>query len=87
MLFSLGRMAIFLLVGLTIVYISLYFYFRSGAKMRLEEEWVMAGRPGDRADWVGERLAPHATRIRNWLILGVYVLPLGALSAYVYVTN
>jgi hypothetical protein len=87
MIFSLGRMAIFLLVGLTVVYVSLFFYFRAGAKMRLEEEWVMQGRPGDRGDWVSERLAPHAERIRNWLILFVYVLPLGGLSVYVYLTN
>ncbi|MDG4649897.1 hypothetical protein P6F26_15735 [Roseibacterium sp. SDUM158017] len=87
MIFSLGRMAIVLLVGLTVVYVSLYFYFRSGAKMRLEEDWVMQGRPGDRADWVEERLAPHAERIRNRLLLFVYVVPLVALSVYVYVTN
>jgi hypothetical protein len=87
MIFSLGRTAIVLIVGLTVVYVSLYFYFRSGVKMRLEEDWVMQGRPGDRADWVDERLAPHALRIRNRLLLGVYVLPLAALSVYVYFTN
>jgi hypothetical protein len=87
MLFSLGRMAIILLVGLTVVYVSLYFYFRSGAKMRLEEDWVMQGRPGDRGEWVDERLAPHSERIRNRLVLAVYVLPLAALSIYVYITN
>jgi hypothetical protein len=47
----------------------------------------MEGRPGDRAEWVEERLAPHAARIRRWLVLLVYVLPLAALSIYVYVTN
>lgn len=87
MLFSLGRMAIFLLIGLTVVYFSLYFYFRSGAKMRLEEEWVMAGRPGDRAAWVDERIGPKAARIRGWLFAVVYVLPLVVLSVYVYLTN
>ncbi len=84
---NLGRMAVILLVGLTVVYLSLYFYWRSGVKMRLEEDWVMEGRPGDRAEWVEERLAPHAARIRRWLVLLVYVLPLSALSIYVYVTN
>jgi hypothetical protein len=84
---NLGRMAVILLVGLTVVYLSLYFYWRSGVKMRLEEDWVMEGRPGDRAEWVEERLAPHAARIRRWLVLLVYVLPLAALSIYVYVTN
>ena len=84
---NLGRMAVILLVGLTVIYLSLYFYWRSGIRMRLEEDWVMKGRPGDRDDWVHERLAPRAARIRNWLVLLVYVLPLVALSVYVYLTN
>jgi hypothetical protein len=84
---NLGRTAVILLVGLTVVYLSLYFYWRSGVKMRLEEDWVMEGRPGDRAEWVEERLEPKAARIRRWLVFLVYVMPLAALSIYVYVTN
>lgn len=87
MILSLGRMAFILLAGLTIVYICLFFYFRSGAKMKLEEDWVMAGRPGDRDDWVGDRLAPRVRIIRRWLVGLVYVLPLVGLSVYVYLTN
>jgi hypothetical protein len=84
---NLGRMAFFLLIGLTVVYVSLYFYWRSGIRMRLEEDWVMEGRPGDRNDWVDARLAPRAARIRRVLVVLVYVLPLAALSVFVYVTN
>ncbi len=84
---ALGRMSLMLLVGLTLVYVCLYFYWRSGVKMRLEEDWVMEGRPGDREDWVGERLAPQARRIRMWLVGFVYVLPLVGLSVFVYLTN
>jgi hypothetical protein len=84
---NLGRMAFFLLIGLTVVYVSLYFYWRSGLRMRLEEDWVMEGRPGDRNDWVDARLAPRAARIRRVLVVLVYVLPLAALSVFVYVTN
>jgi|SRR6056297_1084789 len=87
MMLNLGRMAFFLLIGLTVVYVSLYFYWRSGIRMRLEEDWVMEGRPGDRDAWVEDRLAPQARRIRRWLVFLVYVLPLAALSVYVYVTN
>jgi hypothetical protein len=84
---NLGRMAFILLIGLTVVYVSLYFYWRSGLRMRLEEDWVMEGRPGNRGDWVEERLAPQARRIKRWLVFLVYVLPLTLLSVYVYVTN
>ena len=87
MIFGLGRMLLVMLLGLTVVYVSLLFYWRSGAKMRLEEEWVMAGRPGERDTWVDERMAPVARRIRSWLVILVYVLPITALSVYVFVTN
>jgi hypothetical protein len=87
MLLGFGRMALLLLVGLTVIYVCLYFYWRSGLKMRLEEDWVMQGRPGDRDAWVDDRLAPGARRIRSWLAVLVYGLPLIALAVFVYVTN
>ena len=59
MILSLGRMAFILIIGLTVVYACLFFYWRSGARMKLEEDWVMAGRPGEREEWVGDRLAPR----------------------------
>lgn len=87
MILGFGRMALMMLVGLTVVYICLFFYWRSGAKMRLEEDWVMEGRPGDRADWVDQRLTPIARRIRNWLVFLVYILPVLGLSLFVFLTN
>ena len=84
---NLGRMTIFLLLGLSVVYVSLYFYLRAGAKMKLEEEWVMQGRPGDREEWVDERLDPRAARLRKWLVFLVYILPICALTLIVYFTN
>lgn len=84
---SLGRTTLFLLVGLSVVYACLYFYWRSGVKMRLEEDWVMEGRPGEQSDWVNERLAPRARRIRSALVLYVYVLPILVIGAIVWITN
>lgn len=84
---NLGRMAIILIAVLTVVYVCLYFYWRAGLKERLEEDWVMEGRPGDRDDWVDLRLRPRARRISRWLIFMVYVVPIVSLSVYVYVTN
>jgi len=86
-MFGFTRMAVMMLVLLSIIYVCLFFYWRSGAKMRLEEQWVMEGRPGDRENWVDERLSPVARRIRTWLVLLVYVLPLVGLAVFVYVTN
>jgi hypothetical protein len=87
MILGLGRMLLVMLVLLTVVYVSLFLYWRSGVKMRLEEDWVMAGRPGERDVWIDERLAPVARRIRTWLIVLVYVVPVTLVSVYLYVTN
>jgi hypothetical protein len=87
MILALGRMLLVMLVLLSAVYVSLFLYWRAGVKMRLEEDWVMEGRPGNRDDWIDERLAPVARRIRTWLVVLVYVLPLTGLSLYIYLTN
>lgn len=76
---NLGRMAILLILLLSVVYFSLYAYLRAGARERLEEDWVMQGRPESREDWVEARLAPRTTRLKRVLALVVYVLPLSAL--------
>lgn len=87
MILGLGRMLLVLMVLLTVVYVSLFLYLRAGARIRLEEDWVMQGRPGDRETWVEERIARVARRIRTWLVFLVYVLPVAGLSIYVYITN
>lgn len=84
---ALGRTTIYLAIGLTIVYLSLFFYLRSGARMRLEEDWVHEGRPGDRDEWIDERMAPRVSRIRVWLAVLVYVVPIMAMVVFVWATN
>lgn len=84
---TLGRTSILLIAVLTLVYVCFFFYLREGAKMRLEQDWEEAGQPGDRGDWVAQRLKPRADRIMRWLILFVYVLPIAALSAIVYFSS
>lgn len=82
-----SRLFLGLIVVLTILYALLFLYFKSGIKMRLEEEWVMEGRPGERDDWVDEKLAPKAARLRNWLLFFVYAVPLGLLPVLVFSSN
>lgn len=84
---GIGRVAIVMLVALSVVYMCMFFYLRSGARMRLEDAWVGEGRPGDREDWIDARIAPAAARIRVWLVLCVYVMPLCGLIAFVWLTN
>lgn len=84
---GLGRIAIVMLVGLTLIYVCMFYYLRSGARMRLEEEWVGAGRPDTREAWVDARIEQAAGRIRMWLAICVYVIPLLGLFAFVWLTN
>lgn len=84
---GIARLAVVMMVVLSIFYVFLFLYLRSGIKMRLEEEWVMEGRPGEREDWVDTRLAPKAARLHGWLIVIVYVLPIMSLGAFVFLTN
>lgn len=84
---GLGRVFILMLVGLTVVYVCLFFYLRSGARMRLEEDWVQEGRPGEKDAWVDERVDLIASRIRVWLVVAVYVIPVVGLVTLVWLTN
>lgn len=81
------RIAVVMLVALSVVYVCMFFYLRSGARMRLEEDWVHAGRPGERDDWIDERIVSKVSRIRVWLVVCVYVMPLVGLVAFVWLTN
>ncbi len=72
---------------LTVFSVSLFFYLREGRKMRLEEDWIAAGQPGDRDTWIAERLRPQSDRLMRWLILWVYVLPIAVLSGIVLFSN
>lgn len=81
------RVALLLVLVLTLFYVCLFFYLREGRKMRLEEAWLAAGQPGDRDAWIGERLKPQADRLMRWLILWVYVLPILMLCGIVYFSN
>ena len=84
---GLGRIAIVMLIGLTVVYVCMFYYLRSGARMRLEEDWVQAGRPDTRENWVDARIGASVSRIRVWLVVCVYVIPVAALFAFVALTN
>ena len=82
-----GRTLIFMLVGLTVVYLCMFFYLRAGARMRLEEEWAKSGRPGEMGDWVSDREGPAVQRIRIALVIFVYIVPVLGLVTWVWFTN
>lgn len=81
------RMVIVLFVVLTVIYVALSLWSRSVRRRRLEAEWEEAGGEGDRRAFVRAGLAAYDRSLRRRLILGVYVVPLVAIGAIVYVVN
>ena len=81
---SLIRLVAVAAVALTIVFICLWAYFRAAAREDLEKEWSAGDRTGTQDDHVAAGLPERMRKIRNRLILGVYVVPLSLLVALVY---
>ncbi len=75
---GLVRLALILLVGLTIIYVMLALYFRSLRKENLEKEWDEAPQsdaPGARDEFIAAGMAEYRGSLRRKLLLGVYVVP------------
>lgn len=85
------RFAVLGLVILTVVYWTISVYSRSVRREKLEEWWDELNAEGraevDRETYVQEGLAEYDKGIRPKLILLVYVIPIIAVSALVYVIN
>lgn len=85
------RLALLMLVVLTVVFVSLYFYLRAGRREALLAEW-MARDPSEAAnehrdDWINRRL-DAAMRQTAWrLAILVYAVPLAGLFLYVGFTD
>lgn len=81
------RLGVFLLVGLTVLYVLLSIYARSLERERLEKAWDAAQGPGERSAFIAEGMARYAHSLRRKLLWGVYVVPVTVISVLVYVLN
>lgn len=84
-MFAMVRLAAMLMVVLTIVSGSLWFYARAVKRDKLEAEWRETD--GDRATFVRNGLNAHAPILRRNLIIGVYIVPSLLLVALITATN
>lgn len=75
------------LIALTVVYVSLWFYFRATKRERLEAQWDEKQAPGNRESFVKAELTDYETSLKRKMIWGVYVIPMCLLSLLIYVTN
>ena len=84
-----GKLAVFLFLALTVVFLSVSAYSRSVRRERLEEEWD-ADPKGDAAArdaFIEEGLRDYDRGLRRRLIWLVYIVPALLILALVYFTN
>ena len=81
---SVARVAALALGVMTVVYLSLWHYLRALHRDRLLDAW---DRSGDPALHVRREMEAFERRLRARLIALVYLLPSGAIIAFVAITN
>ncbi len=81
------RFLIPLLIVLTVIYVGLSIYSRLMRRRKLIAHWDKKGMTGDRDAFVARGLKKYDSSFRRKLLLGVYVVPLGAIALLIYITN
>lgn len=81
------KLAVFGLLGLSVLYVLLSVYLRSLERERLEKEWDAGGVPGTREDHIDRGLAAHRNSLRKRLLWLVYIIPIAVVTALVWILN
>jgi Mg2+/citrate symporter len=81
------KLAVFGLLGLSVLYVLLSIYLRSLERERLEKEWDGGGIPGDRDAHVHQGLSAHRHSLRKKLLWLVYIIPIAVVTALVWILN
>lgn len=84
---ALGRLIVIGFIVLTVIYVCLSLYSRSVRRGKLKTWWEEEGRPGDLDSYVDKGLADYDSSLRRKLILGVYIVPICAVTLLIYFTN
>ena len=69
---------------LSIVYVALTFISRMRQKDRLKAEFKNAGTDTSKEDFMNDGMAKYNKSLRAKLILGVYLIPMAALSLLIF---
>ncbi len=85
------RLAVFGLIGMTVIYWLLRLYFRSTQREELEKDWDAdhpdGGDPGERDAYIESGMAEYGRSLRAKLIWLVYVIPTAAVLALLFLIN
>ncbi len=86
-MFGLLRLAVMLLIALTVIYACLWFWIRAGKRDRLEHAWERDRPPLPRHTYVDNGLREYGASLRWRLLFGVYIVPIAAICTLIYVVN
>lgn len=75
------------LIGLSVVFVSLWFFARAVKREKLEAAWEKNQGPGRRESFVKAEMMAYEPSLKRKLIWGVYVIPSILLGTFIYVTN
>lgn len=84
---ALGRLLIFGLIVLSLIYIGLSWHFRAQRRKRMERDWEETGRPGNREAYIAEGMTQYERSLRRKLLWLVYILPVSAMVLLIWLTN
>lgn len=84
---ALMRLLIFGGIALGVLYLGLSWYFRAAHRESMERDWEAAGRPGNRDAYVAEGMAQYQRSLRRRLLWLVFILPVTAVVAIIWITN
>lgn len=84
---ALVRLLIFGGIALCVLYLGLSWYFRAAHRDRMERDWEEAGCPGNREAYIAEGMEQYERSLRRKLLWLVFVLPVTAVAAIIWITN
>ena len=84
---ALVRLVVMAAVVLSVAYVCLWFFARSGETQRLRALWAEEQPPLPEEAFVRDGLERYEPGLRRRLVWSVYVLPISALVIFIYVTN
>lgn len=81
------RLVVFGFLILSVIYLVVSLWSRATRRSKLEQEWQASGRPGDKDTYITQGMAQYERSLRRKLILLIYIVPVVAIAAIIYVTN
>lgn len=81
------RLLLLMMIALCVVYLSLYFFLLAVHRDREKRNYPESASERERSAFVAARVRSYAARMRRWLALIVFGVPLIGLAVIVYVTN